>query len=92
MKRNVTLRDVSAATYILLEDIVTTLKEMKVLEYRPNANKKSDSAPDEVPVLNKAKVRRWALENGVGLVPPVDANALTVEWTARDRREDAGGD
>ncbi|KAB2569684.1 Males-absent on the first protein [Lasiodiplodia theobromae] len=92
MKRNVTLRDVSAATYILLEDIVTTLKEMKVLEHRPNTNKKSNSAPDEVPVLNKAKVRRWALENGVGLVPPVDANALTVEWTARDRREDAGGD
>ncbi|OMP85049.1 Histone acetyltransferase Tip60 [Diplodia seriata] len=92
VKRTVTLRDVSDATYILLEDIVATLREMKVLEHRPNTNKKSSSAPDEVPVLNKAKVRRWALENGVGLMPPVDANALTVEWTTRDRREDAGGE
>ncbi|EOD45984.1 moz sas family protein [Neofusicoccum parvum] len=93
MKRNVTLRDVSDATYILLEDIVATLKEMKVLEHRPNPNKKSNTAPEEVPVLNKAKVRRWALENGVALMPPVDALALTVEWTSRERRgEEGAGD
>lgn len=90
MKRTATLRDVSDATYILLEDIVATLKEMKVLEHRPNINKKSNSAPDEVPVLNKAKVRRWALENGVGLMPPVDATAFTVEWTVREGRPDEG--
>ncbi|KAK7727434.1 SAS complex subunit [Botryosphaeria dothidea] len=92
MKRNVTLRGISDATYILLEDIIATLKEMKVLEHRPNTNKKNNSSSEEIPVLNKAKVRRWALENGVGLMPPVDASALTVEWTAKERRDEGGGD
>lgn len=92
VKRNVTLRDISDATYILLEDIVATLKEMKVVERRPNTAKKNNSGPEEVPVMNKAKVRRWALENGVGLMPPVDASALTVQWTSKERREEGGGD
>ncbi|KAK7513051.1 acyl-CoA N-acyltransferase [Phyllosticta citriasiana] len=75
-KGTLTLRDLSDATYILIEDIVATLKSMAVLEHRPGGKK---GAADDEAVLNKAKLRRWALEHGISLVPPVDPAAFVGE-------------
>ncbi|KAK8242541.1 acyl-CoA N-acyltransferase [Phyllosticta capitalensis] len=72
-----TLRDLSDSTYILIEDILATLKSMAVLEHRP-ASKKGGGAVEDA-VLNKAKLRRWALEHGISLIPPVDSGAFVKE-------------
>ncbi|KAF2147164.1 uncharacterized protein K452DRAFT_217636 [Aplosporella prunicola CBS 121167] len=80
-KKTLTLRDISDATYIMLEDIVATLKEMHVLEHRKKGT--ADA------VVNKAQVRRWVLENNVSMAPPVERRAFQVDMEPkRDRADD----
>lgn len=75
-KRTVTIRTISEETYILPDDIITTLKEMDVLERR------SKGGADAV--INKAKVRAWAAANGVSMVPPADPDALVEDGAEVD--------
>ena len=59
------------------DDIITTLKEMDVLERRSKSGAEA--------VINKAKVRAWAAANGVSMVPPVDPEALVENGEEMDR-------
>jgi len=77
-KRTVTVKTIGEETYILPDDIITTLKEMDVLERRSKGGAEA--------VINKAKVRAWAAANSVSMMPPVDPDAL-VEYG-----EDMNGD
>jgi hypothetical protein len=72
-KRIISVQDISDTTYILPEDVMTSLKEMDLLERRV-PNKKG---PQHSKVLvNKAAVLSWMAKNRVSTVDPVDANAF----------------
>ncbi|KAK5743858.1 SAS complex subunit [Elasticomyces elasticus] len=68
LKRTVTVKDISEATYIMQEDIVAALKEMDVLESRKTATGNI--------VVNKSKLRAWAEKHAVSKEPVVDTEAF----------------
>ena len=76
-KKTITVKKISDDTYILPDDIITTLKEMGILEQRKKGNTKT--------VINKANVRAWAQGHRVSLLSPVDMEAFRI-------REDSVGD
>lgn len=55
------------------EDIISTLKEMKILDHKKRANANV--------VVNKSKIRDWIDNNNVKLTPPVDHDAFIMEDT-----------
>ena len=71
LKKAVTIKDISEATYILQEDVVAALKEMDVVEKRKTA---SGSV-----VLNKSRVHEWAEKHGVSAKPIIDVEAFVEE-------------
>lgn len=70
-KKTITIKDITDETYIMTDDIITTLKEMQVLEHQKKGGKKA--------LINKAAVRAWAEANRVSLESPVDENAFIFE-------------
>lgn len=68
LKRTVTIKNISNATYILQDDVVAALKEMDVLENRKTG---TGSA-----VLNKRRLRDWAERHGVSPSPLLDTAAF----------------
>ncbi|KAK3075394.1 SAS complex subunit [Teratosphaeriaceae sp. CCFEE 6253] len=73
---NVTVGDVSAATYIMQEDIVAALAVMKVA----NRQKMDDGSVE----VNKTKLRAWAGAHGVGQEPLVDADAFIADGSEEE--------
>jgi hypothetical protein len=63
-KKTLTVMDLRNETYIVPEDIITTLQDMDVLEHRKRGGAEA--------VVNKAAVRRWMELNKVGMQGPVD--------------------
>ena len=80
-KRTVTIKTISDETYITPEDIITTLKEMQVLEHRKKAGAKA--------FMNKLKVKAWADAHRVDLQDPVDWDAFSqfVSWDNEEEEE-----
>ncbi|KAF2635809.1 hypothetical protein P280DRAFT_410882 [Massarina eburnea CBS 473.64] len=74
-KRTFSIADLRDETYITVDDIVSTLENMDVLE-----TKKRGGAGA---VVNKAKVREWAERNRVDLRSPIDEKAF-VRAPGRD--------
>jgi hypothetical protein len=72
-KATVTVKSISAGTYILPEDIVASLKEMDVVERR--------KVGDAEAVVNRARVCSWMIRNRVDMAGPVDADAFINEPT-----------
>jgi hypothetical protein len=74
--RAVSVQAICEATYIVAEDVVSTLKEMGVLERRGNvgAGKKKVSGA----VIDKAKVREWMVRNKVSGRSPVVEEAFDL--------------
>lgn len=70
-KKTVSVKTISDATWIMPEDVVMALKEMDCLETRKTA---SGSL-----VVNKSRVKDWALKNKVVLAPVVDVDAFMEE-------------
>ncbi|KAF2753610.1 hypothetical protein EJ05DRAFT_444564 [Pseudovirgaria hyperparasitica] len=60
-----TVRELSDITYIVPEDIVTTLQSMNLLDHKKRAGK-------EQAVIDKVKVRAWAEQNGFKAEAPID--------------------
>lgn len=79
-KKTITIQDISDETWIALEDIVATLKEMEVLDRRKKGNAKV--------VVNKAKVRQWIESNKVKLTPPMDHEAFIFEGETEEDLEE----
>jgi hypothetical protein len=63
-KKNITVKTISEATFILPDDVITALKDMGVVEQR----KRGGAGV----VINRAKVRAWIEANNVSRSPPVD--------------------
>jgi len=72
-KETVTVKFISAGTFILPEDIVASLKEMDVVERR--------KVGDAEAVINRAKIRSWMARNRVDMAGPVDPKAFVNEPT-----------
>ncbi|KAK5152475.1 SAS complex subunit [Recurvomyces mirabilis] len=70
-KRSVSVKEISEATFIMLEDVVVALREMDVLESRKTAGGSV--------VVHKGRLRAWAERNRVGKEALVDGEAFTVE-------------
>jgi hypothetical protein len=83
-KKTITVKEISEDTYIIPDDIITTLKEMGILEQRKKGNAKT--------VINKANARAWAQGHRVSLLSPVDMEAFTIrEDSVGDEEEDEEG-
>jgi histone acetyltransferase HTATIP len=78
-KETVTVKSISAGTYILPEDIVASLKAMDVVERR--------KIGDAEAVINRAKVRTWMAQNRIDMAGPVDANSFVNEPTMLENGE-----
>ena len=78
LKKTVTVKEISDATWILQEDVVAALKEMDVLEKRKTA---SGSV-----VVNKSRIRDWGEKHGVNEKPLIDVEAF-VEGDEVDEDE-----
>lgn len=79
-KKTITVKQISDDEYIMTEDIITTLKEMQVLEHQKKGSKKA--------VINKAALRAWAEANRVSLESPVDRDAFLFGEVVDDEEED----
>ncbi|KAK4574088.1 SAS complex subunit [Recurvomyces mirabilis] len=79
-KRSVSVKEISEATFIMLEDVVVALREMDVLEGRKTAGGSV--------VVHKGRLRAWAERNRVGKEALVDGEAFVVE---ESEGEEEGG-
>jgi hypothetical protein len=80
LKKAVTIKDISEATYIMQEDIVAALKEMDVMEKRKTGSGNL--------VVSKSKLRAWAERNRVSDEPMVDPEAFVEEEPNESDEED----
>jgi hypothetical protein len=88
---DITVRLMSEETFIMPEDIISTMKDMSLLERR----RKKDG---EVIIVNKAALLKWMTQNRIELVGPVDPEAflyqppteeIDVEETGEDEDEES---
>nr|POF07689.1 histone acetyltransferase tip60 like [Quercus suber] len=80
-KRTITVEDISEALYVIKEDVVMALKEMDCYETRKTG---AGSV-----VVNKSKVKEWAIEHGVSEKPVINVAAF-VEDQEREDDESVG--
>ncbi len=80
VRKTTTVQMVSKETYILPEDIITTLKEMNVHSPTRRA--------DGTMILDKCKIREWASRNGLDLAPLIDPDAFSETWIPVCDRKD----
>ena len=77
-KKILTVRDIRDDTYIVQDDIITTLQAMQVLDQKKRGG--ADA------VINKAKVRAWAEAHKVDPHPPVDIGGF-VQMEKEDEQQ-----
>jgi histone acetyltransferase HTATIP len=76
------VQDLREKTYIVPEDIITTLQAIDVLEHRKRGGAEA--------VINKAKVRAWAETHRVDLkASPVDPDAFVIRERSRSTSEES---
>lgn len=80
-KKTLTVLDLRDKTYIVPDDIISTLQAMDVLEHRKRGG--ADA------VINKAKVKAWAESHKVNLKShPVDPDAFVLRESSRSASEE----
>ncbi|CAI6334635.1 unnamed protein product [Periconia digitata] len=82
-KRTLSVADLRDETYIAVDDIISTLQSMDVLEHRKKGGAQA--------LINKAKVRIWAETYKVDLKNPVDPDAFVIE-TSEEEEDGEEGD
>lgn len=75
-----TVQDLGQKTFIVPDDIITTLQEMDVLEHKKRGGAEA--------VINKAKVRAWVEKHKIDLRSPVDSEAFTLRENSRSGSEE----
>ena len=71
-KTIMSVEQIAAECWMLVDDVMVALKEMGVLE----ARKRTSGSM----MINKAKIRDWVAANGFDLTPPIDESAFNQEW------------
>ena len=80
-KGTLSVGKIAEACWLLPEDVVGTLKDMRVL----TASKRTDGAA----VLGKARLRECILKRGLDLTPPISEEGFLDEWKpGREESED----
>ncbi|KIW05557.1 uncharacterized protein PV09_03435 [Verruconis gallopava] len=84
----VSVQDITESTYIVAEDVISTLKEMGVLERRNSigtGKKKTSGA-----VINKSKIKEWMAKHRVNNKSPVVETAFDLpELSDEDEMEES---
>ncbi|KAL9011882.1 MAG: hypothetical protein Q9180_009143 [Flavoplaca navasiana] len=76
-KGTLSVEEIADACWMLPEDVITTLKEMDILEKR---KMKTDSSV----MINKARVRAWLTGSNIDLTAPVDQDGFTENYLVED--------
>lgn len=71
-KRTLSVGEIAEACWVLAEDVVGTLKDMRVL----TASKRADGAAS----ISKARLRECILKKGLDLTPPISEKGFLDEW------------
>ncbi|CAF9907434.1 MAG: hypothetical protein ALECFALPRED_003327 [Alectoria fallacina] len=71
-KRTLSVGELAEACWVLPEDVVGTLKDMRVL----TASKRADGAA----VISKAKLREYVLNRGLDPTPPISEEGFLDKW------------
>ena len=79
-KKTLTVQDLGQKTFIVPDDIITTLQAMDVMEQKKRGGAEF--------VINKAKVRAWVEKHKVDLKSPVDEEAFTLRERSRSESEE----
>jgi hypothetical protein len=79
-KDTITVKHISEGTFILPEDIISTMKEMDIVERRPSGEVEA--------VINKSAVVKWMAKNRVDMVGPVDQRAFINQPPAIEEEEE----
>jgi len=79
-KKTLTVQDLGQKTFIVPDDIITTLQAMDVMEQKKRGGAEF--------VINKAKVRAWVEKHRVDLKSPVDEEAFTLRERSRSESEE----
>lgn len=85
-RERMTVREIGLATGMLAEDVITTLKEMGVVEPEPATKRqKKTSTGDsgdnqEAVIIRKSNVLEWAKIHNVTLRDPVREDGFIGEW------------
>lgn len=80
-KSVLTVEELAARCWMLVEDVMAALKEMSLIEVR----KKGDGIG-----ISKRNLREWVAAKHVDLTPAVDEKCFLVEWPAADADEEEG--
>ncbi|KAL9615406.1 MAG: hypothetical protein Q9204_008776, partial [Flavoplaca sp. TL-2023a] len=76
-KSTLSVEEIADACWMLPEDVITTLKEMDVLETKKI--KKQNSF-----IINKTRVRAWLTESKINLAAPVDEAGFAEDFLIED--------
>ncbi|PGH18653.1 hypothetical protein AJ80_04400 [Polytolypa hystricis UAMH7299] len=93
VREQMTIREIGQATGMLVEDVITALKEMGVVEpEKPGKKRKRVSATGakddvETAVIRKHSVLEWAKNHRVSLQDPVQEEGFLGEWAPESARE-----
>lgn len=87
-----TIREIGQSTGMLVEDVVTALKEMGIVENLNDKREKvAPSEPDteiEEAIVRKENVLEWTKIHGVVLQDPVKDEGFLGKWVYREDEED----
>lgn len=94
-RKEITIREIGQATGMLIEDVITALKTMGIVEMeKPSKRQKRDSssaAQDndmELAVVKKQQVLEWAKLHRVSLLDPVKEGGFLGKWAKMEDEED----
>ncbi|KAI9738203.1 MAG: hypothetical protein M1834_008701 [Cirrosporium novae-zelandiae] len=73
-KTVVGVKDISKETGLVVEDVITALKEMGVGEEIGNVGK------EDKLVIKKSEIGEWVHKNNMDLTPPVDTDGFVGNW------------
>ncbi|KAL8893167.1 MAG: hypothetical protein Q9215_000173 [Flavoplaca cf. flavocitrina] len=76
-KSTLSVKEIADASWMLPEDVITTLKEMDVLETKKVKNQYGS-------IINKTRVRAWLTESKINLAAPVDEAGFAEDFLVED--------
>lgn len=85
---SLSVQDISDMTFILPEDITSTLSEMRVIVERPTSQDGASGSANQGAItralkVNKALVRAWVQRTKARLEPPISPDGFLIGYTER---------
>jgi hypothetical protein len=77
---SLTVGEIAKNCWVLPEDVIVSLKDMGLLEDRPDMS-------DGSVIVSRSKVREWVSANRVDLNPSVTEDGFVDEWQPQDAKD-----